>query len=133
MIRPAKAEDADFIAAVYKEHKRNLGSFNLYQCWYAYLNSGKGKYDVYPGVGFVRYAWSPRKSIWVLHDIGVVHSAQGNGYGRALMARVPRPFMLKCNQSNVNANDFYVKQGLKLTGLAYTLKGVIQNVYLCAE
>lgn len=134
MTRAATSDDAKFIAQVYKHAKKELGSFNLYQCWDFYL-SGKNneKFIVIPEIGFVRWGYSVRNRVNVLKDIAIMPDQKGKGFGRILMNAVPKPFFLKCNLDNVDGNKFYIKNGLKLTGQSKTKKGVIQNVYLCVE
>lgn len=134
LIRPALASDAEFIKQVYKESRNELGSFDLFMCWQKYLSGkSKEKFDVIPDVGFVRWVQSKKYGCYLLQDVGVLSKHKGKGFGKLLLQHVPTPVMLKCNKTNLVGNEFYKRMGMRKAGVAFTRKGVEQNIWVCAE
>lgn len=133
-VRPATAQDAGMLKVLYKEAKKELGSFNLYQCWDFYL-SGKNKDkfwvvgDIQSICGFVRWNWSKKFQANMVKDIAVLASMRGLGIGRELLQSVPLPIVLKCNADNFDGNFFYAKMGMVNSGTTQTRKGVSQNIW----
>ncbi len=129
--RPATAKDAVMLKAVYKEAKKELGSFNLYQCWDFYLSGkNKDKFWIIDGIdGFVRWNWSKKFQANMVKDIAVLNTQRGYGYGAVLLKSVPLPVVLKCNVDNVLGNGFYDAMGMNLAGQTFTRKGVAQNIW----
>ncbi len=132
-IRRATADDEQFIKSVYKECRNELGSFDLYMCWQRFLN-GKSKesYYVCPTKGFIRFGYSQKYNSFIVHDIGVLATARGQGVGRGLLKRVPLPFILKCNADNAGGNAFYASLAMDCIGTTETRLGKKQNIWkLC--
>ena len=74
-------------------------------------------------LGFVSI-WRPDSFV---HHLYIAPSAQGQGIGSALLASltecIPRPWRLKCVQSNTIALTFYQKQGWKKVGDGHSPTG----------
>lgn len=134
-IIPAVAEDKDWIKEIYRQSKKELGSFDLWQSFTLYLKGVPRKkfFSVIKGKAFVYWGFMPKYKMNVVIDIGVDQGHKRKGYGLALLKFVPKPFMLKCNQDNVGGNAFYKGVGMRLSGETATKKGVKQNVWVCVE
>lgn len=66
-------------------------------------------------VGFIHF--HKRKDGWnTVHEIGILKEYQGTGVGKKLFNMIPKPRRLKTTEDNIKANEFYKRQGLKLTG-----------------
>lgn len=133
-LRKATAQDEQWIAKVYKESKKELGSFNLWQCWEKYLNGKSHEtFTVLSNcAGFVRWGYSKKYQSYIIQDIGVLSEHRGKGYAKLLLDSVPKPLMLKCNMDNANGNAFYQKIGMNQAGETATKKGVKQIIWTCA-
>lgn len=129
-VRKATEADRPFIEKLYRQHKQELGSFNLFWAWDDYL-AGKRKstFVLIEGEGFMRYGYSKRYTAYVLHEIGVDNDSQRKGVGKVLFDHLPRPLLLKCNCDNERGNAFYEKMGMTKVGLSKTKKGVEQNLW----
>lgn len=130
MIEAALPTDKEWIEAIYKQSKSELGSFNLFYSWDNYI-AGKGnfKFLVIRPLAFVRYGWMQKYDAYVIQEIGVDKAARGQGNGGLLLKAVPTPLLLKCNQDNETGNAFYKKMGMTLSGETSTKKGVKQNIW----
>lgn len=135
-VEQALAQDSTWIKLIYREHKKHLGNFNLYNCWDTYLKTGgengQENFLVIRNKGFVRFSYMKKFKMFCLHDLGVFSNNQNRGYGTALLEQVPLPFFLRTNQDNKSANDYYVRQGLIRVGEVFTMTGRKQNVYQSA-
>jgi ribosomal protein S18 acetylase RimI-like enzyme len=121
------------IKLIYKESRKELGSFNLYQCWEKYL-SGQSRehFWVYKNCGFVRWVESKKYGGNYIHDIGILKEHRGKSIGKKLLQSIPLPIVLKCNEDNVSGNNFYKAIGMYQSGIAFTRKGVKQIIWSCA-
>jgi GNAT superfamily N-acetyltransferase len=130
MIEPATIEDKDWIEKIYKQNRKELGSFNLFYSWDNYID-GKGnfKFLVIRPYAFVRYGWMNKYDAYVIQEIGVDVTARGQGHGGMLLRSVPTPLLLKCNCDNETGNKFYERMGMKLSGSTETKKGIKQNIW----
>jgi len=135
MVRLATSGDQEWISQVYKEAKKELGSFNLWQCWEKYLSGqSKEKFHVLSNkAGFVRWGYSKKYQSNIIQDIGVLKEYRGKGYAKLLVAVVPKPLMLKCNADNDEGNKFYARMGMSNAGATATKKGVAQIIWTCVE
>jgi GNAT superfamily N-acetyltransferase len=131
--------DRDWIEKIYKESKRELGSFNLFYSWDNFLEGKNNfKFHVIRPFAFVRWGWMPKYESNVIQEIGVDVKARGQGFAGRLLNAVPTPLLLKCNQDNNAGNAFYKKMGMTLSASTETKKGVKQNIWtlnktVCAE
>lgn len=130
MIEEALPTDKEWIEAIYKQNRSELGSFNLFYSWDNYVE-GKGnfKFLVIRPFAFVRYGWMKKYDAYVIQEIGVGRSERGKGFGAQLLQAVPTPLLLKCNCDNEVGNAFYKKMGMTLSGNTETKKGVKQNIW----
>lgn len=133
-IRRATKADEQLLKQIYKEARKELGSFNLFQCWTNYLSGVRGEFFmVLPKIGFVRWGFMNKYKCNVIKDIGVLKSEQGRGYGAMLVKSVPCTVMLKCNEDNAQGNAFYKSLGMQQAGRTFTKKGNPQIIWTCAE
>ena len=124
MLRLATKEDEPLIKQIHKECKDEIGSFNLYQIWDNYLSrKAKYKYLVYDDCAFVRFGKSRKYKMHTIYDIGVLKSHRGQGIGKKIIDKLPRPLILKCNCDNDAGNAFYKKIGMRLLGKVKSKNG----------
>jgi hypothetical protein len=118
MLRLAKKTDQDLIKEIHRQCKKEIGNFNTYFIWDNFL-SGKSsyKYYIFQDCGMVRLGWSKKTKTWTVYDIGFLIEHRGNGYGRNILLKLPRPLMLKCNLDNINGNKFYESIGMLHKGI----------------
>ncbi len=65
-------------------------------------------------IGFIR--WHRRRDGWIIiYEICVRRDFRGEGVGRLLLEKVPKPIRLKCPQDN-ESNKFYEHLGFTLAG-----------------
>lgn len=129
-VRSANRSDKALIKSLYKQESKNVGSFNLFFSWDNFLLGKNSFFNVIPQVGFVRYSFLKRKKIWTLKEIAIKEEEKKKGYGLLLLNSVPKPFILKCNLENENANAFYEKNGLILIDKEKDKKGNFKNIWL---
>ena len=117
-IRQATKNDEDLIKQIHKESKKEIGSFDLFFVWSNYLK-GKTTYKYYiiDDVGFVRFGYSKKYSSNVIYDIAILIKNRNQGYGKKIISRLPKPFILKCNTDNESGNAFYKSAGMKHCGI----------------
>lgn len=126
----ASARHKDFIKEIYKQEKKHLGSFNLYQSWDKYLlGQSPYKFFVIEEVGFMRYGFSKKYKSYLLQEIGIKEEHKKKGYAKILLNAIPKPLMLKCNFDNDAGNFFYEKCGMTKVGKTQTKNGVKQNIW----
>lgn len=131
IIQALQKSDEAWLKEIYKQSKKELGSFNLYQCWDFYL-SGQNK-ENFIGVepmGFVRWKQSKKYGGNLIMDIAVHKDYRGKGVGYFLLKQIPLPVILKCNCDNKVGNDFYARAGMQKAGVTFTKKGVKQNIWI---
>jgi hypothetical protein len=127
-VRLANIDDALFIKGFYKQHSKEIGDFNLFYVWDDYLTGkAKHKYVVIDDCGFMRYGYSKKYSAFVLYEIAVEEKKKG--VGRAFFEHLPKPLMLKCNQSNEVGNKFYEAMGMTKVGVDENKKGLKKNIW----
>ena len=126
----AQKRHEELVKSIYKQEKKHLGSFNLYQCWDKYLSKeNNNKFWVIDNVGFVRFAFSKKYNSFILHDIGIIAQQKRKGYGKIFLDKLPRPLILKCNADNDKGNAFYKNYGMNKMGNTQTKKGEPQIVW----
>jgi len=129
-IRRAIASDADFIKKIHKQHKKEIGSFNLFYSWDYYIKGiNKSVFLIIEDGGSMRFSYMKKYNAYVLHEIGVDNESTRKGVGRALFNALPRPLILKCNMDNERGNAFYEAMGMTKIAKTATKKGVPQNVW----
>jgi hypothetical protein len=115
--RLANKGDEDFIKLIYKDCKKEIGSFNLYNCWYDYLkNKTPYKFYILEGIGMMRYGFSKKLNCYTIKEIGILKIHQGKGYGNIFFKYISNPLYVTCNFDNINGNKFYEKIGMKKIG-----------------
>jgi hypothetical protein len=116
-LRLANKQDEEFIKLIYKDCKKEIGSFNLYNCWDDYLkNKTPYKFYVLDEIGMMRYGFSKKLNSFTIKDIGILKLHQGKGYGNIFFKNTCSPLYLTCNFDNINGNKFYEKMGMKKIG-----------------
>ena len=129
-IRNATENDAELIKILHKQHKKEIGGFNLFWIWDKYLEGGTTyNYVVIEDIAFMRYGFSKKYKANVLYEIGVDINCTQRGAGRLLFNHLPKPTMLKCNQDNEIGNAFYLAMGMTKAGTTQTKAGVKQNIW----
>jgi GNAT superfamily N-acetyltransferase len=136
-VKSATQEDAAWIKDLYKQEKKHIGSFNLYQVWENYLAGiGPHRFIKVDEVAFCNYGFSVRKNCYVIHDIAVHLDHKGKGIGGFILEKIAAKahregttLMLKCNFDNEEGNAFYKRKGMKLERVNWTKAGVKQNVW----
>lgn len=93
------------------------------------MTAKKGRWNVIPFVGFVRYSFMLKYSAYVIHEIGIVEDKLGRGYGTQLLNSVPLPILLKCDKGNDVGNAFYKAIGMNCAGLTATKNGKPQIIW----
>lgn len=133
-MRKLKWSDAPWVKEIYKECKKELGSFNLYQCWDNYVAGESNEVFLgVPNVAFIRWKPSKKYASNMVMDIGVLKEFRRCEFGLQLIYAVPLPITLKCNEDNEAGNKFYKSIGFTKAGVTHTRKGVKQNIWVCAE
>lgn len=129
-VRAATIDDREFIKSLYKINAKEIGDFNLFWVWDKYLDgTSKHKYAVIDDCGFMRYGYSKKYSAYVLYEIAVVPDTKQKGVGRLFYNHLPKPLMLKCNQSNEIGNKFYEAMGMTKVGVEQNKKGLKKNIW----
>ena len=86
----ASAKHKDFIKEIYKQEKKHLGSFNLYQSWDKYLlGQSPYKFFVIEEVGFMRYGFSKKYKSYLLQEIGIKEVHKKKGLCKNLIKCIP--------------------------------------------
>ena len=136
-IRSAVASDKEALKQIYKECRDELGSFDLYMCWQKYIKGeSKERYLVAYDkevLGIIRFGYSRKYKVNVVHDIGVLKKARGKKIGQLLLKTAPTPYLLKCNEDNEGGNNFYKMVGLRCAGKTFTKSRRPQIIWTCAE
>jgi hypothetical protein len=129
-VRPATIRDKEFIKDLYKTNPKEIGDFNLFWVWDKYIEgTSKHRYVVIDDCGFMRYGYSKKYSAYVLYEIAVVKDVKQKGVGRAFYDHLPKPAMLKCNQTNEVGNRFYEAMGMTKVGVEENKKGLKKNIW----
>ena len=129
-IQKATNNHKEFIKEIYKQEKKHLGSFNLYQSWDKYITKESPyKFFVLDGIGFMRYGYSKKYKSYLLQEIGIKEEHKKKGYAKILLNAIPKPLMLKCNFDNDAGNAFYERCGMTKVGKTSTKSGVEQNIW----
>lgn len=109
MIRQATIADIDHIKAVAARYKPELG-FILRPALVEAV--GRGELLYHPSGAFCHYH-TRRDGVTTIYEICVPAEARGQGLGRQLIERLPRPVRLKCPVTN-ESNGFYRRLGFVL-------------------
>jgi len=129
-IEKATIDDAEFIKSIYKQHKKEIGNFNLFWVWDKYLEGNTPyKFVVIKNVAFMRFGYSKKFKCNVLYEIGVDNKTMQKGAGKMLYNYLPKPTMIKCNTDNIIGNKFYEKMGAILVGKTITKSGIKQQIW----
>lgn len=129
-IRLATREDQEFIHNLYKENAKEIGDFNLFWVWDKYIDGrSKHKYVVIDGCGFMRYGYSNKYNAYVLYEMAVVREAKQKGVGKTFYNHLPKPLLIKCNQTNEIGNKFYEAMGMTKAGVEQNKKGLKKNIW----
>lgn len=108
----AEERDADWLRPIFAAERRWLWDFG--RVWWRYWHQrrvGEAWYVVREA-GFVH--WHARRDgVRVVEEIAVARDARRQGVGRALLAAIGQPILLKTDADNAESNPFYAALGFR--------------------